>query len=260
MFRESGYTAARVQDGMSLTFDHGSLGMAPLYNHGHADALSVTVALDGDALLVDPGTYRYNGEPLFRKYFKGTRAHNTVTIDGLDQAVQETGFLWSHPYGVQLTRCEEHDDGTSIEAVHDGYSRLPHPVRHRRALTVSRRYGLILQDCFEGSGIHDYDLHFHLHPDAKAEFQDGWWRIARGERSLFVGIREGGEFRWIRGQENPPMGWYSPAYGVKSPSGVLQCRRRGIPGEVTFLTLISAGDVSDRRRLEEVACRLSPAA
>ena len=59
---------------MSLTFDHGPLGMAPLYNHGHADALSVNVALDGEALLVDPGTFRYNDEPLFRKYFKGTRA------------------------------------------------------------------------------------------------------------------------------------------------------------------------------------------
>lgn len=260
VFRESGYTAAKVQDGMSLTFDHGPLGMAPLHNHGHADALSVTVALDGEALLVDPGTYRYNGEPLFRKYFKGTRAHNTVTVDGLDQAVQESGFLWSRPYGVRLTRCEKRDDGASIEAVHDGYSRLPHPVRHRRALTVSRRNGLILRDTFEGSGVHDYELHFHVHPDAKVEFQDGWWRIARGERSLFLGIREGGEFRWICGQENPPLGWYSPAYGVKSPCGVLQCIHRGTPAEVMFLTLISAGEISDLRRLEEVACRLSPVA
>ena len=260
VFRESGYTIARMQDGMSLTFDHGPLGMAPLYNHGHADALSLTVALDSEALLVDPGTYRYNGDSLFRKYFKGTRAHNTVTVDGLDQAVQETVFLWSHPYGVRLTRCDEHDDGASIEAVHDGYSRFPHPVRHRRALTLSSRDGLILRDTFEGSGIHDFELHFHVHPDAKVEFQDGWWSINRGVRSLFLGIREGGEFRWIRGQENPPLGWYSPAYGVKRSSGVLQCARRGTPGEVTFLTLISAGDITDLRRLEEVACHLSPAA
>ena len=68
-------------------------GMPPLYNHGHADALSITLSVGGKETLVDPGTYRYNGEPEFRKYFKGTRAHNTVTIDGLDQAVQETGLF-----------------------------------------------------------------------------------------------------------------------------------------------------------------------
>ena len=60
--------------------------MAPLYNHGHADALSVTLSLGETPFLIDPGTYRYNGVPDWRRYFKGTRAHNTICIDEQDQA------------------------------------------------------------------------------------------------------------------------------------------------------------------------------
>jgi hypothetical protein len=101
-FADSGYTVIRNEK-LVFTFDHGPLGMAPLYNHGHADALSITLSKNGHTMLIDPGTYRYNGVPRWRKYFKGTRAHNTVIIDDQDQAFQETGFIWSKPYWIILS-------------------------------------------------------------------------------------------------------------------------------------------------------------
>ena len=130
-FFKSGYTIVNDKN-VVLTFDHGPLGMAPLYNHGHADALSITLSVDGQKILVDPGTYRYNGEPEFRKYFKGTRAHNTITIDGQDQATQKTGFIWSHPYNVELLGFSENADHFLVTAIHDGYKRLEKPVTQTR--------------------------------------------------------------------------------------------------------------------------------
>ena len=38
-FPGAGYSIVRTTSNAVLVFDHGSLGMAPLYNHGHADAL-----------------------------------------------------------------------------------------------------------------------------------------------------------------------------------------------------------------------------
>ena len=70
-FPEAGYAVIRTPE-ILFTFDYGPLGMAPLYNHGHADALSITLSVNGDLLIVDPGTYAYNGVPEFRRYFKGT--------------------------------------------------------------------------------------------------------------------------------------------------------------------------------------------
>ena len=100
------------------------LGMAPFYNHGHADALSITLSKNGKPFIVDPGTYRYNGVPRWRRYFKGTRAHNTVTIDDQDQAIQETSFIWSHPYEARLTAYQEENGDIFYHAVHDGYTAI----------------------------------------------------------------------------------------------------------------------------------------
>ena len=57
-----------------LVFDAGPLGYLGIAAHGHADALSFCLALDGDWWLVDPGTYAYHSAPEWRDYFRGTAA------------------------------------------------------------------------------------------------------------------------------------------------------------------------------------------
>src|SRR5690606_36216197 len=41
----------------------------PSAAHGHADCLSVIVALGGQRVLVDPGFYCYNGDPAWEVHF-----------------------------------------------------------------------------------------------------------------------------------------------------------------------------------------------
>ena len=66
-----------------LIFDCGPLGDG---GHGHYDLLSFEACAGGRPLVVDPGRYTYaDGEPNLRHWFKGTAAHNTVCVDGLDQ-------------------------------------------------------------------------------------------------------------------------------------------------------------------------------
>ena len=64
--------------------------------HAHFDMLNIIISAYGYDLLVDPGRYTYNDGPE-RDYFKSTQAHNTVVIDGRDQArdlsPQVTEFL-----------------------------------------------------------------------------------------------------------------------------------------------------------------------
>lgn len=62
-FEESGYSVLESV-GVSparLILDHGPLGMAPCYAHGHADALSVLFQTGGRDVLVDTGTFIYSG-------------------------------------------------------------------------------------------------------------------------------------------------------------------------------------------------------
>jgi hypothetical protein len=252
-FPYSGYAVLWLDNGVMVTFDHGPLGMAPLYNHGHADALSITVTKDGEQIIVDPGTYRYNGVAEWRKYFKGTRAHNTVTIDGLDQAVQETGFIWSKPFTSELVRSEENERGILIEALNDGYGRLKQPVKHRRAILVADEACLLIKDSFLGRGIHDYELNFHLHPDAAVEEHDGWWHLRKGESRISMTLLGDDNFTSVHGQEAPILGWYSPAYGIRQKSTVLQTRRNGHPEDVSFVTVICLDGQLPKGELERMA-------
>lgn len=229
-----------------MTFDHGPLGMPPLFNHGHADALSITLSFNGKPLLVDPGTFQYNGDPDVRRYFKGTRAHNTITVDGKDQAVQETGFVWSRPYRARLERNSAIGDGRLLEAVHDGYRRLDKPVTHRRKVLIAENY-LAIRDQFEGAGIHDFDLHYHLHPATRAEREGNGWKISREEIQLIVRLLFEDTFQLVRGRKEPILGWHSSSYNALGESGVLICSKRGRAQDVCFTTVMGRGKrVNDR--------------
>jgi hypothetical protein len=251
-FPDAGYTVIRMQNGILFTFDHGPLGMAPLYNHGHADALSVTLLVNGMPMLVDPGTYRYNGVPEWRKYFKGTRAHNTVTIDRFDQAIQETGFIWSHPYTCRLLRNENESGERTLEAEHDGYNRLREPVRHRRLIHITDGR-ILIRDTFSGKGAHRYEINYHLHPDCQVSRDGRWFKVAGKKGLLFMRLMGDGEFNMVSGQENPPFGWYSPVYNIKVKSSVLSCQQEGTPDKITFITAICTDNEGADDDLEAIA-------
>ena len=247
-FPQAGYTVFRNDNGLMLTFDHGPLGMAPLYNHGHADALALTLSIKGKQLLVDSGTYRYNQVPEWRRYFKGTRAHNTVTIDGLDQAVQVTGFIWDKPYSAQLLSCRKTETGMRLEASHNGYTRLSQPVKHQRCLLWADDGCILIRDTFIGMGKHTFELNFHLHPEANVAELDGWWHVSRGDAWLALYLLEEANFTYIFGQESPILGWFSSSYGNKEKTGVLQNRKTGISGATTFTTaLLFSGEFCKER-------------
>ncbi len=70
----------------------------PSAAHGHADCLSVVVGLGGREVLVDPGFFCYNGDPAWEVHFRKTAAHNTVVVDGRDQAQHVSKMAWTRTY------------------------------------------------------------------------------------------------------------------------------------------------------------------
>jgi hypothetical protein len=125
-----------------------------------------------------------------------------------------------------------------VQARHNGYSRIQHPVWHKRAISTEHNRYMIF-DTFEGSGVHDYVLNFHFHPDAVVTSSGSGWVIINSHFTCTIALKDGGEFRHISGQTDPILGWFSPAYGVKRETTVLSCRKRGRPEEVSFLTEIT---------------------
>jgi hypothetical protein len=210
-----------------MLFDAGDLGMLS-GGHGHAGCLGLELYAHGRALLVDRGTYVYNAAPEWRRYFRGTRAHSTVVVDGQDQAQHAGEFRWASRYRSRVVRHVAAAGYVVVTAEHDGYRRLPDPVCHRRTIvSVGAEYWLCI-DVLDGAGTHDAEFLFHLAPELEVERAGGGvFAAAPGAPDgLFIagaGFAEA-ERSTITGALEPIQGWHSDDYGTKRPAPTLITR------------------------------------
>lgn len=133
--------------------------------HGHADALSVKMSLDNRVWLVDAGTFAYVTPGSERRSFRGTLAHNTMTVDGLDQAEPEGPFAWSALPITQTEHWIRAAKSTLFVGSHSGYERLAQPVRHRRFVFHLGGSFWMVRDVAEGTGTHLLQTSWHFAPD-----------------------------------------------------------------------------------------------
>lgn len=166
-FADSGYFI--LGDGFDtsheirLVVDAGPLGYLSLAAHGHADALSIVLSVAGDEILIDPGTFCYHTEPDWRRYFRSTAAHNTVTVDGEDQSVQQGSFMWSNHARIRDAVFEPDATPQRFFASHEGYKRLQDPVVHRREIRYFSEIGQFdIADALTCAGKHDVARYWHF--------------------------------------------------------------------------------------------------
>ncbi len=210
------------RDEVWLRCDHGPHGFLSIAAHGHADALSVELRKGGVEVLADPGTYCYHGEPVWRDYFRGTLAHNTLTVAAADQAVPGGPFLWLSVPDTVLEQCTvgEAEARQVWRARHAGYARLADPATHHREVVLESG-GVAIEDWLQVKRPAPVQLAFHFGPAVTATLDGttarlswpggaGWMRLPR-------------ELGWHlhRGETDPPLGWYSPGFAQKQPSWTL---------------------------------------
>lgn len=168
---------------MALLFDAGAQGLWPNAAHGHADALSINVRLNGRWILGDPGTGLYAASPDVRNRLRGTAAHNTITVDHLDQAETLDTFKWLEPADAALIGSFSNDRYDLACAKHDGYRRLRQPVTHHRAVLFlhppAPDAGWLIVDRLKGEGCHHCALRFHFPPGTRLERESDCRFVAR---------------------------------------------------------------------------------
>jgi len=148
-FDAGGYTVfRRTINGREtmLVFDHGPLGYLSIAAHGHADALAVWLHIDGQPVLIDAGTYLYHSGDAARNYFRGSRAHNTLSLDDQDQSRISGPFNWSSK--AKAWRLTE--DGLGTVARHDGYKKH-FGLIHQRCVAFDIADGTAITDALIGT-------------------------------------------------------------------------------------------------------------
>ncbi len=224
-FADSGYYLlqsghAGSPDRISLLFDCGELGFRSIAAHGHADALSFILRAFGVDVLVDPGTFDYFSHRPWREYFRSTRAHNTVMIDGVDQSVPLGLFMWGHRARSRCLSWEGTADGGTVIAEHDGYRRLQDPVIHRRSVTLDGAARTVtVRDEIVARRSHDLVLFFHLSEGCTVNTMTGnYCRITAGGGTVDMQIDPRLRSSALTGHEDPIGGWVSRGYHKKVPT------------------------------------------
>lgn len=243
-FAEGGYyllTARRGQpDEILACVDCGPLGYPAIAAHGHADALSLTISAGGIPLLIDPGTFAYHTQKKWRDYFRSTFAHNTATVDGLDQSVSGGNFLWTRKANARALAFEVEGHRQRFEGMHDGYTRLPDSVVHRRTIELDTvRNEFTIEDLFECRGSHVVEICWHFPEYCSVNASDTGARVSAkdGPSAMFVTDPPRPPEQIAQGHADRPAGWISYAYDIKLPTYTAVWRSE-IRGSTRIVTTI----------------------
>jgi hypothetical protein len=186
LFPDSGL-ASIATGGWHVLVDAGKFGFGGA-GHSHADTLSVTVRAGSRELLIDPGTFAYVSDTQLRDLFRGTGFHNTIRIDGRDQADPAGPFRWENKPTVQVSAWEVVDGLAYLDARCD-YRGFTH---RRRVLCLGAEWLLILDEVTGPAGEHQIEQFWHLgNPDVSILLseREGAQR-EEGLRSRVLGQKE----------------------------------------------------------------------
>jgi hypothetical protein len=208
---------------------------------GQIDMLHLDVWYRGQNVLVDPGSFLYNGPEQWHNHFLRTESHNTVQVDGRDQMLHHRRFKCLYWTRAELTRFEDNAEWTICEGEHYGYQRHRGHCIHRRSVLFCKDDLWMVLDRIEGSGTHRVRLHwlggdFGFRPGVCGEAS---LHLETPEGAFHIAVFDGsgkplsGDI--AAGRSDPPRGWLSRYYGEKIPAPSLAAE----VSERLPLTLIS---------------------
>ncbi len=226
-FEASGY--AIIRDGWDeqanyLLFDFGEIAhgvhkdATPSAAHGHADILSFELCLRGRPLVIDPGFHTYFGSLEWHRYFRATRGHNVVEVNGCGQAVHEGRISWSQVSSpterIWLESELLHVAGAAI----DRFAGLPEKVRHRREILFRKgKYVLVLDHLFGAEPRADFHIESSLHFSSAQFTADGNFVLDGRQPVMLAALPGGFHLDCQAGGAAADQGWMAEGYGKKQP-------------------------------------------
>ena len=234
-FPESGHFIFRRAEGIAgsgfcetyLHFDAAPLGFLSIAAHAHADALSFILHVDGFPVVVDPGTFTYHTQKDLRAYFVSTIAHNTVCVNGKNQANQAGPTMWLNHYKAKVVSCDEKSG--EVVATHNGYA--SDGVTHMRKIQFNcDKNEFMIVDTLRCEKVATVEIPFHLHPETTVRLDGRMVALdVPGARRVMIELDEKLTYT-VRDD-----GWYSEHFGEKVPMQYLYAKTE-CKGDAVFVT------------------------
>jgi uncharacterized heparinase superfamily protein len=218
-----------------LLLDVGPACPDELPAHAHADIFSFEMSVGGRRMIVDSGVGAYEAGP-WREYYRSTRAHNTLSVDGEDQIECWGSFRVARRARITERTSIHRPLAWGVTACHDGYARLREPVLVRRTVLRIDDVAWLIVDRLDGHGIHSWQSCLHAAPDVAitSEPSDATFSTERHAiRVAWFGFEDA---LVARGRDVPRQGWYAPEFGKHLPAPVLVLSGAGaVPAECGYV-------------------------
>jgi hypothetical protein len=227
-FPLGGYTVIRERISgrdMLFMFDHGPLGFLSIAAHGHADALSIWLHLDGMPVFVDAGTFLYHSGGAWRDYFRSSVAHNTLVIDEQSQSLTAGSFNWKYKADAWLQEVTE-GAAWCVSARHNGYN-VRYGVEHERTIRRTDN-GILVLDRLDGQFKRTslVNVSFLINPSLSAR-REGKCVVIESRNTPVVRVSgdRGTKLSISSERSDTDYRFYSPAFGAKSPATAIIAER-----------------------------------
>ncbi len=193
-----------------------------------AQALALTLCLDGRPLLVAPGPA---GSGPLSEHLRSRSAQNAVVIDR-----QEPRGGRVVPEGL-----EAGDRHAFLAARYDGYAHLADPVILRRRLFFDRAGSLVqVVDQVQGRQEHLCEIFFHLAPGTRVTKQDQGLLLEADWGRVLMRPEPKAGLEVISGRSNPPLGWLADQEGGVMAAPVVRIYAP-VEGSVRLTTVLALG-------------------
>jgi len=161
--QHSGYVSVKSTN-MCLIADLARVGPSYIPGHAHADSLSFEMSLGETRVFVNSGISLYGmSEERLRQ--RGTAAHNTLVINGLNSSEVWNGFRVARRADIdnRIVGSVSEDQTVNFSASHNGYKKLGVNCIHNRSWNVSLTE-LTITDILKGKFDSAF-AYLHLHPE-----------------------------------------------------------------------------------------------
>nr|MBI1229691.1 DUF1565 domain-containing protein [Cytophagales bacterium] len=167
--------------------------------HSHPDNGTFELYAGGRSLMPDSGSFIYSGDPEGRAWFRQTKVHQTLTLDGENAAYAPTLHLWKPGENVDQLVVEN-----------QSYPDLAH---RRAVLFIDKAYFIIIDEALgKASGV--LDLNFQLAPGpysldpgkltAQTRFNEGYnVKVQTQQKAEITMVEAEGKVSFIYTQKEP---------------------------------------------------------
>lgn len=167
-----------------------------------SDNLHLDVWVDGENILRDNGSYKYNSDKKLLQYFTGTEGHNTLSVANKNQMQKGERFIWFFWVKYAKAFLIKEKNNFSFMGRIKAYEQLGNNIFHQRK--VIKAFGKnewLVEDKIEGVKKQTNYQYWHFPIDLK-------------EKISITSVDENNTSL----EPNIEQKWYSGYYGVKESS------------------------------------------